>query len=86
MFQEPVFQEPVFQEPGGLGDPYNAEAALTELVHERDDEIESLQTALDDREKEKEAHQEELTELRRSVILGCNHILKTNLGDSTGRP
>lgn len=41
---------------------------LAFLVQERDAEIETLQATLDQREKEKVAHQEELTELRRSVL------------------
>ncbi len=48
-------------------DPAHTVESLTHVIHERDDEIESLQGALDDREMEKKAHQEELTELRRSV-------------------
>ncbi len=51
----------------GAMDPAHTVESLTHLIHERDDEIESLQGALDDREMEKKAHQEELTELRRSV-------------------
>ncbi len=40
---------------------------LAFLVQERDAEIENLQATLDQREKEKITHQEELTELRRSL-------------------
>jgi hypothetical protein len=40
-------------------------ADLAFMLQEKDAEIESLQAALDQREKEKLAHQEELTELRR---------------------
>lgn len=40
-------------------------ADLSFMLQEKDAEIESLQAALDQREKEKVAHQEELTELRR---------------------
>ena len=40
---------------------------LSQLVLERDEEIETLHVTLDQREKEKQAHQEELTELRRSA-------------------
>lgn len=40
-------------------------ADLAFMLQEKDTEIESLQTSLDQREKEKLAHQEELTELRR---------------------
>lgn len=35
------------------------------LLQEKDAEIETLQATLDQREREKVAHQEELTELRR---------------------
>ena len=40
-------------------------ADLSFMLQEKDAEIESLQAALNQREKEKVAHQEELTELRR---------------------
>jgi len=40
---------------------------LTQIGHQREMEINSLRLALEDREEEKMAHQEELTELRRLV-------------------
>lgn len=44
-------------------------ADLSFLLQEKDAEIESLQATLDQREAEKLAHQEELTELRRWVTI-----------------
>lgn len=44
-----------------------AAADLAFLLQEKDEEIETLQATLDQREKEKLTHQEELTELRRQA-------------------
>lgn len=69
----PVLHVPRLQELLADDDPYQSDLPgmtledLSALVMERDDEIGTLQTMLDQRESEKKAHQEELTELRRSV-------------------
>lgn len=51
----------------GAGLQGTTAADLSFLLQEKDTEIETLQGTLDQREKEKVAHQEELTELRRQV-------------------
>ena len=52
-------------------------ANLSHLLQEKEKTIVTLQKTLEERDKEKKTHQEELTELRRLVIR--NHFLERQL-------